>query len=133
MKKGTLIVIDGTDGSGKATQTELLVKRLIQTGLKVRKIDFPQYTQNMFGRLIRECLDGKHGDFIAMDPRIASTLYAVDRFESAKEIMAWIDEGYVVVTDRYVSANQIHQGGKIKDDILRKEFIEWLETMEFGV
>lgn len=130
---GKLIVIDGTDGSGKATQTELLVKRLTQAGQKVRKIDFPRYTENVFGKLLRECLDGKHGDFIATDPKIASTLYAADRFESSKEIWQWLESGCIVVTDRYVSANQIHQGGKIKDEAARTAFLEWLDEIEYKV
>ncbi|HEY4511482.1 MAG TPA: dTMP kinase [Candidatus Paceibacterota bacterium] len=131
--KGKLIVIDGTDGSGKATQTELLVKRFTQAGQKVRKIDFPQYAHNVFGKLLRECLDSKHGDFIGTDPKIASTLYAADRFESSKEIRQWLESGCIVVTDRYVSANQIHQGGKIKDEAARTDFLEWLDEIEYKV
>jgi dTMP kinase len=133
MKKGKLIVIDGTDGSGKATQTELLVNRLKKEKIKVKKIDFPQYTSNFFGGLIKECLQGKYGDFLALNAKIASVLYAADRWESSKEIKKWLDQGYIIIADRYVSANQIHQGGKIIDDKKRKEFLEWLDKMEFGV
>lgn len=133
MKKGTFIVIDGTDGSGKATQTELLVQRLKKEKRKVKKIDFPQYTNNFFGKFLRECLDGVHGDFLAVNPRIASTIYAADRFESSSQIKKWIGAGYTVIADRYVSANQIHQGGKIKDAKVRKEFLTWLDQMEFNV
>ncbi|MCR4334630.1 MAG: deoxynucleoside kinase [Patescibacteria group bacterium] len=134
MNTGKLIVIDGTDGSGKATQTELLRERLIQEGMKVRKIDFPRYESNVFGKLLFECLkENKHGDFLSIDPKIASTLYAVDRFESSEEIRQWMKDDYHVVTDRYVSANQIHQGGKITDDKAREEFLSWLEKVEFGV
>lgn len=132
-KKGIFIVIDGSDGSGKATQTVLLAKRLKEERRKVKTIDFPHYEKNLFGSLIGECLAGKYGDFIALDPHIASVLYAADRFESSGDIRKWLDQGYVVISDRYVSANQIHQGGKIQDSRKRKKFMEWLEKMEFGV
>lgn len=129
----SFIVIDGADGSGKATQVRLLVERLKAEGKAVETIDFPQYKNNTFGQLIRECLDGKRGDFMKTDARIASTLYAVDRFESASQIKQWLDEGKVVVADRYVSSNMLHQGAKIDDDGERKEFLEWLDKIEHTV
>lgn len=133
MKKGKLIVIDGTDGSGKATQTKLLVERLKKDGLKVATIDFPQYENNFFGDFIGHCLTEQYYNFISVHPKIASVLYAADRFESSKKIQDWISKGYVVILDRYVSANQIHQGGKIKNTKKREEFLRWLDKMEYGV
>jgi len=133
MKRGSLIVIDGGDGAGKATQSALLVKRLLADGYQVETLDFPQYTQNTFGKLIRECLDGKRGDFMATDPRIASTLYAADRFETKPRLEAWLKEGKIVVLDRYVSANMMHQGAKIEDADELKVFLSWLDHMEHGV
>ncbi len=133
MKKGKLIVIDGIDGSGKATQVGLLAKRLKKEKVKVKTIDFPRYYDNFFGKLIGDCLTGMYGDFIGVDSHIASVLYAADRFESSKEIQKWLDQGYVIIADRYVSANQIHQGGKIDDSKKRAEFLKWLDTMEHGV
>lgn len=133
MKKGKLIVLDGTDGSGKATQTKLLQARLKKEGYRVQMLDFPQYEKNFFGGLIGECLAGDHGDFVSIDPYIGSTLYAADRFESKDKIMRWLKSGCVVVLDRYVSSNQIHQGGKITDAKKRKKFLEWLEKMEYSV
>ncbi len=133
MKKGKFIVIDGIDGSGKATQTRLLVERLKKAGVKVKTIDFPRYESNFFGELLGKYLSGVYGDFTQVDPRVASVLYAGDRFESSKEIRKWIEDGYTVVADRYVSANQIHQGGKIDNPKDRKEFLDWLDEMEYGV
>ncbi|MFZ1736088.1 MAG: thymidylate kinase [Candidatus Moraniibacteriota bacterium] len=133
-KSGKLIVIDGTDGSGKATQTKLLVKRLKkQNGIQVRTLDFPQYTSNFFGRLLDECLHGKQEGFSTLDPHITSVLYAADRFESKRKIEKWIEQGMIVVLDRYVSANQIHQGGKIADIKKREEFLKWLDKMEYEI
>jgi len=132
-KRGKLIVIDGIDGSGKATQTRLLFDRFKRAGVKVKKIDFPRYYDNFFGQLIGEYLSGRYGDFIKVDPRIASVLFAADRFESSAEIKKWLAAGYVVLADRYVSANQIHQGGKIKSGKERQKFLRWLDEMEYGV
>ncbi len=133
MKKGKLIVIDGIDGSGKATQVALLKKRLQKEKVKVKTIDFPRYKTNFFGALIGECLSGAYGDFIGVHSRIASVLYAADRFEASKHIRAWLDQGYHVIADRYVSANQIHQGGKIHNIEERKEFLQWLDRMEHKI
>ena len=131
MKKGRLIVIDGSDGSGKATQTKLLVKKLKQKNIKVKTMDFPRYEHNFFGEFIGECLTGEYGDFLTLDPHITSVLYAADRFESSEKLNKWLQDGYTVILDRYVSANQIHQGGKIFDSAKRKSFLQWLDVMEY--
>lgn len=133
MKKGKLIVIDGMDGSGKATQVALLAERLERMGKKVMRLDFPRYEDNLMGRFIGECLAGKHGDFVSADPYLASTLYAVDRFQSSEQIKNWLKKGMIVILDRYVSANQIHQGGKIRTEKERKNFLSWIEELEYGV
>lgn len=132
-KKGKLVVIDGIDGTGKATQVELLVGRLNRLGWRAKAIDFPRYYNNFFGKLIGECLAGKYGDFLAIDPHIASVLYAADRWEAKQQIEKWLAAGYLVVADRYVSANQIHQGGKIEEVGKREQFMDWLDQMEHEV
>ncbi len=132
-KRGKLIVIDGTDGSGKATQTNLLVKHLKQDGKKVKVINFPDYASNFFGKFIGHCLSEQYYNFVKVHPKIASVLYAADRFESSKKIENWLSEGNIVVADRYASANQIHQGGKIADTKKRKDFLKWLAQMEYEV
>jgi dTMP kinase len=133
MKKGKLIVIDGIDGSGKATQVRLLEERLKKEGVKIKTIDFPRYEENFFGKLIGEYLSGIYGDFIKVDPKLASVLYAADRFESSSKIKEWLDKGFVVLADRYATANQIHQGGKISNLKKRKEFLDFLDKMEYDV
>lgn len=133
MQKGKLIVLDGIDGSGKATQVNLLEERLRKEGVKVKTIDFPRYEDNFFGKLIGEYLSGIYGDFIKVDPKLASVLYAADRFESSKKIQDWLDSGFIVLADRYATANQIHQGGKIDNQKKRKEFLSFLDTMEYSV
>lgn len=133
MHKALLIAIDGADNSGKATQTALLVERLRAEGKRVGTLDFPQYTVNTFGKLIKECLQGERGDFISVDPKIASTLYAADRFESKGVLCELLAQNDVVVLDRYVSANMLHQGAKIEDQAKRREFLAWLEHVEYGI
>lgn len=131
--KGKLIVIDGTDGSGKATQVASLTKRLRKDGHRVKVIDFPEYYKNFFGKFIGHCLSEQYYNFINIHPKIASTLYAADRWESREEIEKWLKKGYVVLANRYVSANQIHQGGKIENAKKRNGFIKWLDEMEYEV
>lgn len=131
--KGKFIVIDGTDGSGKATQTKLLARNIRKKGRKVKVIDFPRYYNNFFGKMIGECLIGLNGDWAKLDPKIASILYAADRWESSEKIKKWIDDGFFVIADRYASSNQIHQGGKISNPKKRREFLRWLEELEFKV
>lgn len=133
IRKGKLIVVDGIDGSGKATQIKLLAKRLKKEGYRVKTIDFPRYYTNFFGRFIGEYLSGQYGDFIKVAPKLASVLYAADRFESSRAMKEWLNDGYVVLADRYVSANQIHQGGKIRRVKDREKFLTWLDTMEHKV
>lgn len=131
--KGKLIVIDGTDGSGKATQVARIKARLVTEGHNVQSLDFPRYYDNFFGKFVGECLAGKHGDWKGTNPKIASVVYANDRAESAPQIKQWLAEGNIVILDRYVSSNQIHQGGKITDINERREFMQWLDTMEHEI
>lgn len=131
--KGTLIAIDGGDNVGKATQADLLMRRLVEEGIAVGKLDFPRYSQNTFGHLLQDCLHGQCGDFMKLDPKISATLFAADRFESKTELEKWLDEGRVVILDRYVSANMLHQGAKIDDPDEREEFLKWLDHVEYEI
>lgn len=132
LKVGKLIVIDGTDGSGKKTQTELLVNRLTSEGYQVEKIDFPQYGKKSAGPT-EEYLSGNFGTAAEVSPYQASVLYAVDRFSASFQIRKWLEEGKIVISDRYVSANMGHQAGKIDDLAERDRFLAWLEEFEYGL
>ena len=81
---------------------------------------------------MRECLDGKHGDFISLDPYIASFPYLLDRILNRTEILNYHEKGYVIIMDRYVSSNMIHQGGKIIDKRDQKKYLTWVEEIEYG-
>jgi dTMP kinase len=115
MRRGRLIVIDGIDKVGKETQTKLLVSRLRKDGKKAKALHFPRYEENFFGALIGECIRGKHGNFPTLSPKIASVLYAADRFETKSLMERLLKDGYTIIADRYVTSNQIHQGGKIRN------------------
>lgn len=131
--KGKLIVIDGTDGSGKATQVKYLTDHLKKEGYKVKVVDFPEYYKNFFGKFVGHCLSEQYYNWIGVHPKIASVMYAADRWESSKEMRDWLKKGYIIIANRYVSANQIHQGGKIKSAKKRADFMEWLDKMEYEV
>jgi dTMP kinase len=128
-QKGKFIVIDGTDGSGKATQTEALVNELKMAGYPVEMTDFPQYGSKSAG-LIEEYLNGKYGQ---VGPEAASIFYAIDRFDASFKIRQWLSEGKIVISNRYVTANAGHQGGKIGDNIDRMKFFKWLNHLEYEI
>lgn len=130
---GKLIVIDGTDGSGKATQTKKLIERIISEGRQTETLDFPQYYNNYFGNIVGAYLRGEFGDPTKMSPYVSSIFFAADRFESSKKIHDWLKQGKIVILDRYTSANQIHQGGKMKNEKERETFLKWLDKIEHGV
>ena len=130
--KGKLIVIAGTDGSGKGTQTKLLVERLKKRGYNVEVIDFPQYGHKS-AALVEEYLNGKYGSAEEVGPYRASIFYACDRYVASFKIKEWLDEGKIVVSNRYVSANVGHQGGKIKNIQERNKYLDWLFNLEFNI
>ncbi len=132
MNKGKLIVIDGIDGSGKATQTKLLVEKLRAEDRPVETIDFPQYENNFFGQLVRRYLNGEFGPATEVSPYLASILYAGDRFESADIIKHWLAAGKTVVLDRYYTSNLIHQSAKLNTADF-DSYIGWDEKMEFEI
>jgi dTMP kinase len=111
-KKGVFIVIDGTDGAGKKTQTDILCEKLKAYGFAVEIADFPQYGHKSAG-LVEEYLNGRYGTAEAVGPYAASIFYACDRYDASFKIRKWLAEGKVVVSNRYVAANMGHQGGKI--------------------
>ena len=131
MIKGKFIVIDGTDGSGKATQTKLLIKRLQKTGHKVMYEDFPQYGKKSAGP-VEDYINGVYGTADGLGAYIPSVFYAVDRFAASARIRKHLKHGFVVVANRYVTANMAHQGGKIKNPKQRQKYFDWLVELEYN-
>ena len=130
---GKLIVIEGADGAGKATQADMLVERLRGEGMEVETLEFPRYEETFFGAYIKEWLDEEYGSFVDLDPRLAAILFAGDRYETKCEIKKWLEEGKHVVLDRYVTASMLHQGAKIDDVEKRGAFLLWLRRLEYEV
>jgi len=130
--KGKLIVIDGTDGSGKGTQTEKLVERLKSEGHSVFMLDFPQYGERS-AAMVEDYLNGKFGDAEEVGPYRASIFYACDRFAISKEVKERLDRGEIVISNRYVSANMGHQAGKINSDDDKDRFLDWLKDLEYNI
>ncbi|MCL5794756.1 MAG: thymidylate kinase [Patescibacteria group bacterium] len=130
-KKGLLIVIDGTDGSGKETQSNILYNKLTALGIAVLGIGFPRYGQKS-AAMVADYLNGKFGTAEEVGPYKASILYAVDRFAASNQIKKWLQTGKVVLSNRYTTANMGHQAGKIKDRKKRDEFLKWIEDLEYN-
>lgn len=129
---GKLIIIEGGDGSGKATQTKKLVERLISEKNQVMSVSFPDYDSDS-SALVKMYLAGDFGkNPDDVNPYVASTFYAVDRFASYR--MKWkefYDNGGIVIADRYTTSNMVHQMVKYDDSEERLKFLDWLEDLEF--
>lgn len=129
---GKLIVIEGTDSSGKETQTKRLFEKLEEKGLKVKKISFPNYDSPAC-EPVKMYLSGAFGeDAMKVNPYPVSTMYAIDRYASFKtDWEKFYNEDGIIVTDRYVTSNMVHQASKIKDLDEKKEYLNWLEDLEY--
>ena len=129
---GKIIVIEGTDSSGKETQTKLLYERIKKINEKTIKISFPNYDSPAC-EPVKMYLAGSFGtDAVKVNPYPVSTMYAIDRYASYKQ--DWgksYEEGYIIVTDRYVTSNMIHQASKIQSEEEKEEYIKWLIDLEY--
>ena len=130
---GKLIVIEGTDSSGKETQTKRLFEKLEEKGLKVKKISFPNYDSPAC-EPVKMYLAGAFGeDAMKVNPYPVSTMYAIDRYASFKtDWEKFYNEDGIIVTDRYVTSNMVHQASKIRDLDEKKKYLNWLEDLEYG-
>ncbi len=130
--QGKFIVIDGTDGSGKWTQTKLLVDRLQKEWRKVQMADFPQYGEKSAG-MVEEYLNGKFGSAHEVWPYRASILFACDRYAASFQIKKWLEEWCVVITNRYTTSNMGHQAWLIEDLEEREKYLERLKNLEYTI
>ena len=132
-RKGKLIVIEGSDGTGKATQSRLLVRRLRKEGLLAERVAFPQYGKSFFGDMVAAYLRGDYGAAGDVDPRLAAVLYAADRWEARDKLERARMRGTVVVLDRYVDSNKAHQAARLPKRQRRADFLDWVDRLEYGV
>jgi dTMP kinase len=128
---GAFIVLDGTDGSGKGTQTTRLHDRLVREGHDVVVVDFPRYGHPA-AHYAERYLRGEYGDLGDVGAYRAALFFALDRYDASFEIRAALTRGAVVVSNRYVSASKGHQMGKIADAEERRRFLTWLNELEYG-
>ena len=128
---GKLIVIEGTDGSGKSTQFKLLTSRLEQEKREFQKLVFPQYAEPS-SALIRMYLGGEFGTKPSdVNAYAASAFYAVDRYASYKKVWGqWYEDGGLIVSDRYTTSNAVHQASKEPAEN-RQAFLKWLYDFEY--
>ena len=130
---GKLIVIEGTDSSGKETQTKKLYERLANEVEKVRKISFPNY-ESPACEPVKMYLAGAFGDnALNVNPYPVSTMFAIDRYASYK--MDWesfYNAGGIIVTDRYTTSNMVHQALKIENIDEKSKYLGWLEDLEYN-
>ena len=145
--KGKLIVVEGTDCSGKETQTRLLVEKLTKENIKIERLSFPMY-DTPTGKIIGACLLGKpemcnellkenHSFFPEgggnIDSLAAIDLYAADRRYNLPKILKLLEEGYIVLIDRYVTSNMAHRGGLIEDKEERLKIYKKIELLEYEI
>lgn len=132
---GKFIAIDGVDASGKQTHTELLEKHYLELGYKVRRLSFPVYDSES-SALVKMYLSGKLGNNADdVDAYAASTLYAADRFATFRSDWHcdYEDSDTLIIADRYVSSNMIHQASKIADADEKNKFLDWLFDFEYNL
>lgn len=131
---GKIFVIEGTDGSGKQTQFNLLKEHLLEDNIEFKTVSFPNY-DSPSSSLVKMYLSGEFGENAKeISPYIASTFYAADRYATfQKGFKKYYDDGGIILADRYTTASMIHQAGKISDKVERKKFLDWLWDFEFNL
>ena len=133
MSDAFLIAIEGSDGTGKETQSRLLKEWFLLKEKTVTSISFPRYKETAGGWALWEALKGVNKDayaFSEVDPLAASLLYAADRRESLPFLKKQIATHDVVIFDRYVQSNLLHQGGKFVSDEDKNVFADMVHTLE---
>ena len=137
-RNGKIIVIEGTDCSGKETQSKMLEKRLKKMGKKCIKFSFPMY-ETPTGKIIKENYLGKNEakrsifeeGAVNVDPHVICLYYAADRKYNMSKIEEYLKDDYYVILDRYTTSNLAHQGSKIKDKDERFNMYQWIDKLEY--
>lgn len=132
-KKGKLIIIEGGDGSGKATQAKLLVDFLKSQKIKVKYLDFPRYYTSFHGKTVARFLRGEFGALDRVSPYLISLAYALDRVSVKEEMDEFLSQGGIIVANRYATSNMAHQSARIKNDQEKKSFIDWISELEYKI
>lgn len=129
MQRGKFIVIEGGDGSGKTTQAALLLDALKKQGVAATRIKFPR-KELFFGAFVYDCLDGKYGDFLALDPHFAALPYALDQSTAKAHLVEMLERGHVIA-DRYSPSNLAHQAAKLSGENDQRALIDYVEKVTY--
>jgi dTMP kinase len=129
--RGKLIAVEGIDGSGKRTQVDLLTNALRARGHSVYSTGFPQY-DSWFGKMVGQFLNGELGPLESVDPHFTALLYAGDRFEAKPKLESALNNGQIVLADRYIASNLAHQTARVAA-AKRSAFLDWIEHLEYGI
>lgn len=127
--KGLFLGLEGGDGSGKGTQHQLLVDELTRAGVNLLQVDFPRYGQPS-AKPVEWLLNSEFGDPTAIDPRLASLPFAIDRQVASAEIREALQAGKLVLANRFTASNMAHHGAKFTSRTERVSFFEWLHDFE---
>ncbi len=128
-----IITIEGLDGAGKSTQIDLLVKKLTSSKIKHKFIHFPMLNKGVYGDLIAEYLRGEFGSIEKVHPKLVALLFAEDRKEHKTQLLQWLDEGYLIIMDRYVNSNIAFQCAKTNHLSEKLKLKRWISAFEFEV
>jgi dTMP kinase len=126
------VVIEGLDGSGKSTQLKLLREYLEGEGILYKYLHFPRLEEGVYGDLIARFLRGEMGPNEQVDPYLVALIFAGDRAEASSMIRTWMEEGYLVIVDRYVYSNIAFQCAKLKGAEERIQLRDWILNFEFS-
>ncbi|KKP69483.1 MAG: Tmk: thymidylate kinase [candidate division CPR3 bacterium GW2011_GWF2_35_18] len=129
-RKGKLVVVDGSDSSGKKTQVDLLLQYLQSKKYKTKYIDFPRYYSSFHGRTVARYLKGEFGGLNEVNPYLSSLAYALDRSAAKEDLDAWLLEDNIVIANRYVSSSMAFQTVRLPEKE-REIFLKWLYEMEY--
>lgn len=129
--EGKIITIEGLDGAGKTTQIELLTSKLNSLNIKHKFIHFPMLNKGSYGKLIAEYLRGELGSVENVHPKLVALLFAEDRNEHKNQLKEWLNDGYLIIMDRYVNSNIAFQCAKTNNINEKIDLKNWILDFEF--
>lgn len=125
------LVVEGVDGSGKSTQIKLMMNHLAKNNIPYRYVHFPRTDSLIYGELIARFLRGDFGSLNSVDPYLVALLYAGDRKDASALIRDWLQQGYLVLLDRYVYSNIAFQCAKLSNREQQETLKNWILTLEY--
>lgn len=126
------LVIEGLDGSGKSTQLKLLRDHLEQKSIPYKYLHFPRLEEGVYGELIARFLRGEMGANMEVDPYLVALIFAGDRADASAQIRSWMEDGKLVIVDRYVYSNIAFQCAKLGAGEEQEQLRDWILEFEFG-